>query len=82
MPQITMDIADFAHGIFRGFAEGEISGYDSVEILDQNKEYSIVKQGYEQSLSIYDRILLNAADYSSDEVVFLKERYYVKRCIN
>ena len=35
VPQITMDIADFAHGIFRGFAEGEISGYDSVEILDQ-----------------------------------------------
>lgn len=35
MPQITMDIADFAHGIFRGFAEGEISDYDSVEILDQ-----------------------------------------------
>lgn len=30
-----MDIADFAHGIFRGFAEGEISDYDSVEILDQ-----------------------------------------------
>ena len=27
--------ADFAHGIFRGFAEGEISDYDSVEILDQ-----------------------------------------------
>lgn len=24
-----MDIADFAHGIFRGFAEGEISDYDS-----------------------------------------------------
>ena len=44
--------------------------FKSVEILDQNKEYSIVKQGYEQSLSIYDRILLNAADYSSDEVVF------------
>ena len=35
VPQITMDIADFAHGIFRGFAEGEISDYDSVEILDQ-----------------------------------------------
>ena len=35
LPQITMDIADFAHGIFRGFAEGEISDYDSVEILDQ-----------------------------------------------
>lgn len=30
-----MDIADFAHGIFQGFAEGEISDYDSVEILDQ-----------------------------------------------
>ena len=35
VPQITMDIADFAYGIFRGFAEGEISDYDSVEILDQ-----------------------------------------------
>lgn len=35
MPQVTMDISDFAHGIFRGFAEGEISDYDSVEILDQ-----------------------------------------------
>jgi len=35
IPQINMDIADFAHGIFRGFAEGEISDYDSVEILDQ-----------------------------------------------
>ena len=35
IPQINMDIADFAHGIFRGFAEGEISDYGSVEILDQ-----------------------------------------------
>ena len=44
--------------------------FKPVEILDQNKEYSIIKYGYEQSLSIYDRILLNAADYSSDEVVY------------
>ena len=44
VPQITMDIADFAHGIFRGFAEGEISDYDSVEILDQKDVYK--RQGH------------------------------------
>ena len=34
-PQISMDISDFSHGIFRGFLPGEIINYDSVEILDQ-----------------------------------------------
>lgn len=35
LPQISMDISDFSHGIFRGFLPGEITKYDSVEILDQ-----------------------------------------------
>lgn len=35
MPQIRMDISDFSHGIFRGFAEGEITDYDSIEVQDQ-----------------------------------------------
>lgn len=33
-PQVRMDIADFSHGIFRGFHGEELSDYDSVELSD------------------------------------------------
>ena len=58
-----MDIADFAHGIFRGFAEGEISDYDSVEILDQK----VIQNGTIGQIFIQRKTLL----WSTFKKIFL-----------
>ena len=44
--------------------------FKPIEILDQNKEYTIAKSAYNQSLTIYDRIILKATGYKSNEVVY------------
>lgn len=41
-----------------------------VEVLYENEEYSIVKEGTSFGLSVYDRIVLNAATVTEDQVIY------------
>lgn len=41
-----------------------------VEILDKNNEYYIVKQGISNGISVYDRILLNAGEFSDNSMIY------------
>ena len=41
-----------------------------VEVLYENEEYSIVKEGTSVGLSVYDRIVLNAATVTEDQVIY------------
>ena len=41
-----------------------------VEILDQNNEYYIVKQKITHGITVYDRILLEADKYKSNEMIY------------
>lgn len=44
--------------------------FRKVEILYSNEEYTIVKEGTSYGLTIYDRIVLNAAAVNEDQVIY------------
>lgn len=41
-----------------------------VEIIDQNREYYIVKQNITHGISVYDRIILDADKYKPNEMIY------------
>ena len=41
-----------------------------IEVLYENEEYCIVKEGTSFGLSVYDRIVLNAATVDEDQVIY------------
>lgn len=49
------------------------TGYTSfklIDIIDQNNEYYIVKKGISHGISTYDRILLDAYNYSDNQMIY------------
>lgn len=49
------------------------TGYTSfklIDIIDQNNEYYIVKKGISHGISTYDRILLDAYNYSDSQMIY------------
>jgi hypothetical protein len=44
--------------------------FELVEIIDENNEYYVVKQGLSHGISAYDHILLNAEKYSENEMIY------------
>jgi hypothetical protein len=44
--------------------------FELVEIIDENNEYYVVKQGLTHGISAYDHILLNAEKYSENEMIY------------
>lgn len=41
-----------------------------VDIIDQNKEYCIVKKGLSHGIGIYDRIVLDADQYTENQMIY------------
>lgn len=49
------------------------TGYTSfklIDVIDQNNEYYIVKKGISHGISTYDRILLDAYNYSDNQMIY------------
>ena len=44
--------------------------FRQIEVLSENEEYCIVKEGTSFGLSVYDRIVLNAAAVTEDQVIY------------
>lgn len=44
--------------------------FRNIEVLYENEEYCIVKEGTSYGLSVYDRIVLNAAAVQEDQVIY------------
>jgi hypothetical protein len=41
-----------------------------IEVLEENKEYAVIKKGTEQGVSLYDHIALNASLASESSVIY------------
>ncbi|MGN0327794.1 MAG: HlyD family efflux transporter periplasmic adaptor subunit [Lachnospira sp.] len=44
--------------------------FNVVEIIDENNEYYIIKQNVSHGISVYDRIVLDAANFSPNEMIY------------
>ncbi|MDO5403745.1 MAG: HlyD family efflux transporter periplasmic adaptor subunit [Eubacteriales bacterium] len=44
--------------------------FELIDIIDENKEYYIVKKGVAKGVSIYDRIVLDASKYTENEMIY------------
>lgn len=44
--------------------------FELIDIIDSNNEYYIVRQGIAYGVSVYDRIVLDAAQYSENEIIY------------
>ena len=44
--------------------------FRQIQILNENEEYCIVKEGTSYGLSVYDHIVLNADTVQEDEVIY------------
>jgi hypothetical protein len=53
------------YNVNKGFAV-----FRRIEVLEENKEYAVVKKGTEQGISLYDHIALNASLASESSVIY------------
>ena len=67
----TFNISDAGHATLTGvyYASEGIATFKQIEILTTNDEFAIIKEGVDYSLSMYDRIILDASTVEEGQII-------------
>lgn len=67
----TLNVSDVGHTTLTGvyYASEGIATFKQIEILTADDEFTIIKEGVDYSLSMYDRIILDASTVEEGQII-------------
>ena len=67
----TLNVSDAGHTTLTGvyYASEGIATFKQIEILTADDEFTIIKEGVDYSLSMYDRIILDASTVEEGQII-------------